>query len=98
MIVDDDAIAVFDALREDPEAAIADPYPLTKSAGIQAIQVQTLAWISQRFELRVVANGPDGISVVELVPEGDLGTNLRDFRMRLRCRISRTPAHRVFRP
>ncbi|MBK5110610.1 MAG: hypothetical protein JJE10_04495 [Thermoleophilia bacterium] len=69
MVVDSRAKAAYEVIRNDPAAALEDPDPaVDASGGLQRTQVITMAWIAQRFTLRTVATGPEGISVVELEP------------------------------
>ncbi len=93
---------VFDSYRADPSQ---DPLmPSTEGAegaaasGLASLQKWTLKEIGKRFDLKTVATTPSGVEVVRLVPRKTYGLNLRDGQIRLRCRISRTPAHSVFSP
>lgn len=68
MIVDQSALNAFRIVEEDPAAAFAEPRPAAVEAGLEEIQIRALALIAERFELRRVASGGDGIELLELVP------------------------------
>ena len=70
MLVDTLALDAYKAVKDDPKAAFADPLPTSASSGIQPIQVRAMALIASRYRLSEVASGPDGLSVVKLVPRG----------------------------
>jgi len=65
MLVDEGALAAFRELRRNPEA---DPDEITALTEIASIQLRILARIGERFNLKPVARGDDGLEVVELVP------------------------------
>jgi hypothetical protein len=65
MLVDQGALKQFHRLQEDPDAL---PDEFTTEDGLTVIQLMALARIGQRFNLKPVARGSDGLEVVELVP------------------------------
>ena len=67
MLIDEPALEIFESyLRDpDPEPPVAESIVPT---GISALQQWVLQRIGERFELRTVASGESGLSVVELTP------------------------------
>lgn len=72
MLVDEAALDVFRRLRADPDRdPITDPIGTSRlvPTGLANIQQWVLQRIGDRFDLRVVDTGTEGLRVVELVPK-----------------------------
>lgn len=94
MLVDQGALRQFSLLQQDPEAL---PDEFTTDDGQTVIQLMALARIGRRFDLKTVARAATDSRWSSWCP-GVQAMNLREGRIRARCRIRRNPAHRVFSP
>ena len=88
MLVDQGALRQFSLLQQDPEAL---PDEFTTDDSQTVIQLMALARIGRRFDLKTVARGSDGLRWSSWCP-GVQAMNLREGRIRARCRIRRNPA------
>lgn len=64
ILMDDKALAAAYRFQQDPGL---DPYLVANEVGLVTIQTQAIAWILDKYDLKPIAKGADGLVVVELV-------------------------------